>query len=98
MSNRLNRKKHRAAREHEPRTTLPICPACGKKCYATRKLAAAALKARAYAVDVDPDDFNYYRCASGNGEWHFGRRSGIRHRDGEPPRPVPPNERTSHAD
>jgi hypothetical protein len=49
------------------------CPApgCGKLCYSTRKRACAGMARAAKTTGEDRADWQVYKCASGNGWWHF---------------------------
>lgn len=77
------------------------CRACGKKCFRTRKLAAAAIHHHLRVLadvgrltaDETREAYETYKCKSGNGWWHFGHVLGHNREHDRPTRAVPENRR-----
>lgn len=83
------------SRMKQPRKFVPHrCTACGKVNHDTKKLAAAAAAAGRRS---DGQEWTYYRCPSGSGQWHAGHEIGWRRQHGLPARQWPENQRASGA-
>lgn len=79
-----------------PRQPPEKCPDCGKFCYKTKKLAAAAMVAMVKHEGCARDDWTYYKCSGGSGWWHIGHVHRVNVEQNRPYRPKPPNKRVSH--